>query len=160
MSKAKPAPVADELEKDDIDLLPEKQQAALVALLKSKSIKEAAGSAGVSDSTLYRFLRDPLFTEHYQRVRRQVVEAAVLRLQSDAADAAQVLRDVAHDKEAPAAARVAAARLTIELAFKGIEQGDLQQRIGALEEYQRRKAEELELRKGKAEGEEDEEEDE
>jgi hypothetical protein len=155
MSKAQQAAATSELDKDDIDLLPERQQAALVGLLKSRSVKEAADSSGVSERTLFRFLRDPAFSEHYQRMRRQVVEAAVLRLQADASDAAQVLRDVARDSAAPAAARVSAARLTIELAYKGIEQGDLQQRIGSLEEYQRRKAEEDELKKGRPEGEED-----
>lgn len=144
-----------ELEPDEIDGLPENQRKALAALLTSRTHKEAACKCGLSESTVWRYLRDPAFAEHYRAARRVVVDQAVYTLQAEASDAAAVLRDVAQDKAAPPAARVAAARVIVGLAFKGLELGDLQERITSLEEYIKRKAEEDELRRGRGDDEED-----
>lgn len=144
-----------ELEPDEIDGLPENQRKALAALLTSRTHKEAAEKCGLSESTIWRYLRDPPFAEHYRAARRVVVDQAVYTLQAEASDAAAVLRDVSQDKQAPPAARVAAARVIVGLAFKGLELGDLQERIVSLEEYIRRKAEEDDLRRGKGDDEED-----
>ena len=149
---------ATELEPDEIDGLPESQRRALAALLTSRTHKEAAEKCGLSESTICRYLRDPAFAEHYRAARRVVVDQAVHTLQAEASDAAAVLRDVAQDKQAPPAARVAAARVIIGLAFKGLELGDLQERIVSLEEYIRQKAEQDDLRRGKGDDEEDEDE--
>lgn len=137
-----------ELEPDEIDSLPENQRAALTALLASRTHKEAAGKCGLSEATIWRYLRDPAFAEHYRRARRVVVDQAVYTLQAEASDAAAVLRDVAQDKQAPAAARVAAARVIVGLAFKGLELGDLQDRIVSLEAYIKQKADEDALKRG------------
>ena len=121
--------------------LPEKQEAALLALLSHKTIKEAALAAGVSFPTLWRYMRDPAFSLRYREARRELVECAMVRLQSDAEHAAHVLREVADDMGAPAGARVTAARTIIELSMKSIELGDLQQRLASLEDYLAQKAE-------------------
>ena len=137
-----------ELAPDEIEGLPESQRKALAALLTSRTHKEAAGKCGLSEATIWRYLRDPTFAEHYRAARRVVVDQAVYTLQAEASDAAAVLRDVAHDKQAPAAARVAAARVIVGLAFKGLELGDLQDRIVSLEEYIKRRADEDALKRG------------
>jgi hypothetical protein len=136
--------------------LPEKQEAALLALLSHKTLKEAALSAGISMPTLWRYLRDPVFSLRYREARRELVECAMVRLQNDAEHAAKVLRDVADDKEAPAGARVTAARTIIELSVKSVELGDLQQRITSLEDYVTKKAEQDAIARGKSGHEEDE----
>jgi hypothetical protein len=59
-----------------------------------------------------------------------------LRLQSDATYAAKVLRDIAEDTEAPASARVSAARAILDSAIKAAEVEDLLPRLQALEEAQ------------------------
>jgi hypothetical protein len=159
MSKAAEAlePADAGLQPDEVDSLPDNQRKALAALLTSRTHKEAAGKCGLSESTLWRYLRDSAFAEHYRAARRVVVDQAVYTLQAEAADAAAVLREVSQDKQAPAAARVAAARVIVGLAFKGLELGDLQERIVSLEEYIKRKAEEDDLQRGKGDDEEDEE---
>lgn len=138
--------------------LPERQEAALLALLSHKTLKEAALAAGVSLPTLWRYLRDPIFSLRYREARRELVECAMVRLQNDAEHAACVLRDVADDKQAPASARVTAARTIIELSVKSIELGDLQQRISSLEDYLAKKAEQDAVARGKGDEEEDDEE--
>lgn len=154
-TKQKPA---DERLTDEHDNpLPEKQEAALLALLTHKTLKEAALAAGISLPTLWRYLRDPVFSLRYREARRELVECAMVRLQNDAEHAAKVLRDVADDKEATAGARVTAARTIIELSVKSVELGDLQQRIASLEDYIAKKAEQDALARGKGDEDEDEE---
>ncbi len=138
--------------------LPEKQEAALLSLLSHKTLKESALAAGVSMPTLWRYLRDPVFSLRYREARRELVECAMVRLQNDAEHAAKVLRDVADDKTAPASARVTAARTIIELSVKSVELGDLQQRISSLEEYVTKKAEQDAIARGKDKGDDEEDE--
>ena len=111
-----------------------KQAVALAALLSQPTVADAARVAQVSEPTLWRYLRDPAFAAEYRAGRREVVSHAVMRLQADSAQAAKVLREIADDTTAPASARVTAARVILETAFKGIELLDHGERIAALEE--------------------------
>jgi hypothetical protein len=153
---AKQKPEDERLTDEHDNPLPEKQEAALLALLSHRTLKEAALAAGVSMPTLWRYLRDPVFSLRYREARRELVECAMVRLQNDAEHAARVLRDVADDKEASAGARVTAARTIIELSVKSVELGDLQQRIASLEEYLTKKAEQDALQRGRGDDEDEE----
>ena len=68
------------LEPDEIDGLPDSQRKALAALLTSRTHKEAAGKCGLSEATIWRYLRDSAFAEHYRAARRIVVDQAVYTL--------------------------------------------------------------------------------
>jgi len=119
-----------------IEGLTDKQAAFLPALLSYPTIKEACFAAGISEATAWRWLNsDSKFREQYRVARRQVVEHVIVRIQTDAANAAKVLREVADDKEAPASARVSAAKTIIELAVKAVEIGDVEARLEALEQH-------------------------
>lgn len=126
-----------------IEGLTDKQAAFLPALLSCPTIKEACFSSGISEPTAWRWLNgDAKFREQYRLARRQVVEHVIVRIQTDAASAAKVLREVSDDKEASASARVSAAKTIIELAVKAVEIGDLEARLEALEQHiTRREAE-------------------
>ncbi|HEY0079549.1 MAG TPA: S24 family peptidase [Pyrinomonadaceae bacterium] len=90
----------------------------------------------ISEATAWRWLNsDTKFREQYRIVRRRVVEHIIVRIQTDAAQAAKVLRDVADDKEASPSARVSAAKTIIELAVKAVEIGDVEARLEALEQH-------------------------
>jgi len=154
----KQKPADEHLTDEQDNPLPEKQEAALLSLLSHKTLKESALAAGVSMPTLWRYLRDPVFSLRYREARRELVECAMVRLQNDAEHAARVLRDVADDKTAPASARVTAARTIIELSVKSVELGDLQQRLASLEEYMTKKAEQDAIARGRGDDEEEDEE--
>jgi hypothetical protein len=154
----KPEPDGEHITDEQEMPLPEKQEAALLALLSHKTLKESALAAGVSMPTLWRYLRDPVFSLRYREMRRELVECAMVRLQNDAEHAARVLRDVADDKTAPSSARVTAARTIIELSVKSVELGDLQQRLASLEGYVTKKAEQDAIARGKGADEEEDEE--
>ena len=120
--------------------LPGKQEAALAALLAHPTVRDAARAAKVAEGTLWRYLADPAFAAHYQEARRQATEHLIARLTSDSTKAARVLLEVAEDTNAPASARVSAARTIIEQALRGAELRDLMARIDALEAMPKGKA--------------------
>lgn len=115
------------------EILTPKQEKALVALLECGEIKEAAQKASVGEVTLWRWLQIPEFQSRYRAARRTLVESAMAQLQQDCAVAARTLREVAEDSEAPASARVSAARTILDQSVSAIELLDLQERIERLE---------------------------
>lgn len=116
------------------NLLPVKQEAALAALLANSMIKEAALAAGVSETTIWRYLQDEKFVSRYRAARRDAVNFAVMNLQQNACEAAKVLCQIASDESAPHSSRVAAARTIIDQAVRGVEMDEMQARIDNLEE--------------------------
>ena len=111
-----------------------KQEKALLTLLVEPAVQAAAKVVGVSDRTLFRWLKDPAFAEAYRQARREAVSHAIGRLQQVTSDAVDTLKAVATDIEAPAPARVSAAKAVLDLAVKAMELEDLESRIKALEE--------------------------
>ena len=67
------------------------EDAALAALLSQPTLAQAAQQAGISESTMLRWLADPAFKARYREARRQVVELAVTNLQQSTADAVDTL---------------------------------------------------------------------
>jgi len=118
------------------DKLTTKQEGAIVALLASPSIAEAAKKVGIGTRTLFRWLQDPAFREAYRDARRETVSHAIAMLQAGAMEAVETLRNVMRDAEANAATKVSAAKAVLELSIKAVEVEDLEARIAALEEQQ------------------------
>jgi hypothetical protein len=65
---------------------------ALAALLNSSTVKDAALNSGLSEETIYRYLRDEEFRSEYEQAQRQVVESAITALQQAATEAVETLR--------------------------------------------------------------------
>ena len=110
-----------------------KKDQAIIALLSHSSIEQAARAVGVGVATLWRWLQRADFQEEYRKARRDAVGRAVGQLQQACAKAVQALEEIAAKQDAPASARVAAARVILETSIKAIELQDLQARIEALE---------------------------
>ena len=108
------------------------EEAALAALLSLPTIAEAATLAGISESTLLRWLREPTFQQRYRAARRQVVEHAISGLQQAAGEAVEALRR--NLTCGVPASEIAAARAIIDQAVKGVELIDLAERVEQLEE--------------------------
>lgn len=62
--------------------LSSRQEVLIAALLTEPTYAAAAAKAGVAETTVYRWLHMPSFRDAYRRARREVVEAAVGRLQA------------------------------------------------------------------------------
>jgi hypothetical protein len=71
---------------------PQREELALAALLTEPSIAAAAKAAGISESTLLRWMQDPTFRDRLRAARRSVVEDAVGRLQQAATLAVDALQ--------------------------------------------------------------------
>lgn len=109
--------------------LTRKQGAAITALLTHETVTEAAQACGVAESTLFRWLQLSEFQSLFRAARRSLVESAIAQLQRKCTNAAQVLSEIAEDKEAPASSRVSAARAILEQSISAIQLTDLQEQI-------------------------------
>lgn len=117
-----------------LGLLTAEQQKFLPHLISSSTLREAAKSSGISEATVYRWLRQPNFKEAYRIARLEALQITVARLQSASASAVDTLLDVSISQTVPASARVAASKAILEYALKATETEELLTRIEKLEE--------------------------
>jgi len=115
------------------DKIGQKQEKVIAALLQAQTIREAAEQAGISESTLLRWLHDETFLEPYRKARRQVVQLAICQLQRSAGKAVKTLLEIAEEKDNPASSRVSAAKTILEMSLKAVEFEDLEKRIAEIE---------------------------
>ncbi len=113
----------------DIPKLPPKAEKVLTALLHHGAVRSAAKDAGVSEATVFRYLQDSEFQRRYRAARADVVDAAIALMQRLCSNAVTTLGAVMHDTDAPASARVAAARTILEQSIGGVELAELRQEI-------------------------------
>jgi predicted site-specific integrase-resolvase len=114
-----------------------RQEQSITALLVQGSLQAAAEASGIHEKTLRRWLRDDaVFQTAYREARRAVVQHAIVQVQRATGEAVETLRQVMRDADAPASARVSAAKSSLETAVKAVELEDLEARIAALEAAQ------------------------
>ncbi|WP_439621810.1 hypothetical protein [Gemmata sp.] len=112
---------------------PNERDAKLIAaLLACPTHEEAAAAAGTSTATLRRRLTDASFKAAYRTARRQLVEAAIGRLQSAAGQAVDALvRNLACGKPGD---EIRAAVAILEHGYRGAELLDLADRLAMVED--------------------------
>ena len=110
--------------------LTRKQELAIAALLSSPTIEAAAVQAGVAVATLRRWLKDAPFIVEYRTARRQVVEAAVGRLQQASGNAVEALSRNLNCGNA--GNEIRAALGVLDQAYRGTELLDLAERLERL----------------------------
>src|SRR5262249_43562747 len=108
-----------------------KQESAIAALLTERTHADAAATAGISEATLQRWLRLPAFLRAYRYARRVAVETAVAQLQRASTKAVRTL--TRNLRCGNPSVEVRAAATVLELAAKGVELLDLEERVAALE---------------------------
>lgn len=114
--------------------LTSRQERAIVALISSPTIEGAAKAAKIGRVTLFKYLQEPLFQKVYREAKRQSVEHAIAKLQRVSTKAVDILEEIMRNRDAPASARVTAAKTVLEMAVKAIEFETLEERIAALED--------------------------
>jgi hypothetical protein len=90
--------------------LTRKQEALISALLTAPSLAAAAQQAGLSEVIAWRWLKDATLQANYRDARRALVQHAIAQVQRATGEAVETLRSVMQDAEAPASARVSAAK--------------------------------------------------
>jgi hypothetical protein len=107
------------------------REKVLVALLETPSIRDAAKSSGISEATIYNFLRDSEFKTAYREARRQTVETAIAQMQNSASEAVERLKELQYCENPAVAARCA--QIIFENSIKGMETLDILDRLETLE---------------------------
>jgi len=113
-----------------------KMETTIVALLNQPTFTLAAENAGISETTLWRWLQREDFKKAYKEARKQAVNQAIAHIQQISGEAVNTLREVMNDG-AKETARVTAARAILELTLKAYEIEDIEERLEALEERMR-----------------------
>lgn len=116
------------------ELLKGRKLKAIEALIACDTIDVACKESGITRSTMYRYLKEPLFNKELKVAKRQLINRAVLRLQQTCGDATRALAEICRNKDAPASARVSAAKEILSSALKSIEIEGIEERIKVLEE--------------------------
>jgi transposase len=111
-----------------------RKEAAVLALLTTRSIEEAARMADVPPRTLYRWLKEPAFEAAYRRAKRTAVGQATARLQQGSAAAVTTMLKLMVDPAVPASARLRAADYVFTHAKNAIEMEEIEARLGALQQ--------------------------
>lgn len=109
-------------------MTPNKEK-AIAALLTSKTKKEAAAAAGISQRTLQTYFEDEEFCKKYRKAFAGMVEDAARSAQQMIAPALSTLRDIMADETANGGTRIQAARSLLEYAVKLTEQSTSMERM-------------------------------
>jgi hypothetical protein len=118
---------------------PQREDAALAALLSEPTIATAATKAGIGESTLLRWMAEPAFKTQLLAARRSVVEGVIGRLQQVATQAVDSL--TRNSTCGIPAVEVGATKAVLDQAIKAVELVDLAERVEALEQVAEQAAE-------------------
>ncbi len=99
--------------------------------LEEPTISKAAKKAGVGERTLLRWLKLDDFQAAYRIAQREVLSQAIAQIHQATSESVKTFRAIMMDESAPASARVAAAKIVLEVAIKGVERED---RLNAIEQ--------------------------
>ena len=110
----------------------------ILALLEHGTIEKAAAALGISDITVWRWLKKPEFDEAYRKARRAAFSRSIGRLQHAGGAAVTTLLKVMVDKEAAAGSRVRAADCVLDHAANAFELDDVEVRLQRLEQGQKK----------------------
>jgi transposase-like protein len=111
-----------------------KREAAVLALLSTRTVEEAARVVGVNARTLYRWLKEPEFDAAYRAGKRAAYGQSIARLHYLSSAAVSTLRRVMVDPATPPATKVRAADSILDHTAKAIEIEVIDARVRQLEE--------------------------
>lgn len=111
-------------------------QQILAALIACGSIRAAAKSAGVAESTIRNRLNDPDFREMYDKAKGEILTEACDALSARLTLAVDSLCDVLEDNKSPVTAKITAADGILRHGLRYIEAANILRRLDALEAIQ------------------------
>lgn len=108
-------------------------QQILAALIANGSIRAAAKSAGVAESTIRNRMADPDFRAKYDAMRGELLQEAAQGLTARLESATATMSEIMEDGQNPASVRVSAADAVLRHALRYVEAADILRRLDALE---------------------------
>jgi transposase-like protein len=121
-----------------IDSLTGHQRRAVRALLVKPTIEQAAKDAQVSETSLYRWMRQPEFHRALTEAESDALDNASRRLVNLTEHAISVITATMDDRNMHPALRLRAAQIVLENMLRLREMRSLEQRISALEQASER----------------------
>lgn len=112
-----------------------RKERALRSLLVCRTRAEAAQAAGIGESTLREYMKDPEFTKRYEAAFADMVRDAAQQAKQTLSPALSTLREIMEDTDEPTQARITAARSILEYSLKLTEQTDILEQLRALERW-------------------------
>ena len=112
-----------------------RKEKALQALLVSRTRVEAAAAAGIGESTLRDYMKDPEFMDRYTQAFGDMVRDATRQAQQTLSPALSVLQEIMENRDEQANARITAARSILEYSLKLCEQTDILEQLRELEKW-------------------------
>ena len=135
-SKPAPPPKREEMGENErgskTSSLSRRQQSALPVIATTPTLAQAARSSGIGESTLYRWLEDPLFREELIRLRQEAADLAKRELQGVMLRSVSVISDALEDPDI--AIRLRAARYGMSFAVQISEVEKLRADLQAVED--------------------------
>ena len=114
--------------------LTQPQLKAIVALLETRTVEEAAKRAGVAVRTLYRWLaQDEEFNARLRYTEDYLIGATVRRLLRLNEKATRVIEDILDDEEISDTVRLRAATVALEMTLKLRELRNVEERLAEIE---------------------------
>jgi hypothetical protein len=131
--------VADAVIEADIDMHENAKKQRLVdatihALLTAPTVGKAAEIAGVSETSIRKWLKEPSFRQKYRETRQSMFENAIGTVQAKMLEGVKAMWSLVLNEANPATARVQAFRVLAEMAFKAQDLSELEERLEALEQ--------------------------
>lgn len=110
-----------------------KQEAAVLALLTTPNVEQAARTVGVTPRTLYRWQKERAFDAACRAAKRAAYGQAIGRLHQLSGAAVSTIGKVMLDPATPPATKVRAADSVLDHTEKAIQLEDIEARLAELE---------------------------
>lgn len=110
-----------------------RRQLVIDALLRTKTIEDAARVSGISNPTIHRYLTESDFLEQLSKHRRKLFDDAMNVLLVNAESMAQTITSISADTIAPHASRISACRTGLQMLRDNVVLETIEVRVAALE---------------------------
>jgi hypothetical protein len=111
----------------ELNFISRKQERVLMSLLAGQSVALAARNEKISESTIWRWLKQEDFKQRWLELRAIQTESAIARLQALSHKAVDTIERLLDSENAPTSARVAIACLTKSVA--SVDEFDTRQKV-------------------------------
>lgn len=110
-----------------------KKEKLLAALLTSRTKKDAAKAAGISERTMRMYFDDPEFRAAYKQAAAGIMDSATRQLQQNLTAAIDRLGAIVADDEETSANHITAARTLLDYGLKFTEFNDILRELESTE---------------------------
>lgn len=112
----------------------------LAGLLANATVTATAKATGISESTIYKYLRDEAFKEKYEAARLEMLEQSANSLQANIQKAVDAIVSIICADDTPLQVKLNASDMLLRNSFRFTEQVEILKRLDKLEQAQDEKS--------------------